>query len=134
RRHRHEVRLAVRRDPNHGQQDRRRHLPSPGRLLVRQRELLHQPNGQDDQVLLRIEVTTRSSLASRRGFCRFLEVIMANNSNKKQSNSTGKRGSVVSTGNVINLLACIAICVSVVVYVVNLIVNAVDGSLGTVGT
>ena len=59
---------------------------------------------------------------------------MANNSNKKQSNSTGKRGSVVSTGNIINLLACIAICVSVVVYVVNLIVNAVDGSLGTVGT
>ena len=59
---------------------------------------------------------------------------MANNSNKKKSNSTGKTGSVVSTGNIINLLACIAICVSVVVYVVNLIVNAVDGSLRTVGT
>ena len=58
---------------------------------------------------------------------------MANNSNKKQSNSTGKRGSVVSTGNIINLLACIAICVSVVVYVINLIVNAVDGQ-STVGT
>ena len=60
---------------------------------------------------------------------------MANNSNKKQSNSTGKRGSVISTGNLINLLACVAICVSVVVYIVNLIVSAVnDGGLGVVGT
>ena len=43
--------------------------------------------------------------------------------NKKKSNNTGKTGSVISTGNLINLLACIAICVSV----------AVDGDMGTVG-
>lgn len=54
---------------------------------------------------------------------------MANNKRP----ATGKKGNVVSTSNIINLLACIAICVSVVVYVVNLILNAVDGSLGTVG-
>ena len=53
--------------------------------------------------------------------------------NKKKSNNTGKTGSVISTGNLINLLACIAICVSVVVYIVNLILSAVDGDMGTVG-
>ena len=53
--------------------------------------------------------------------------------NKKKSNNTGKTGSVISTGNLINLLACIAICVSVVVYIVNLILSAVGGDMGTVG-
>ena len=51
RRYRHEVRLSVRRHPDHGRQDRRRHLSGAGRVLVRQREQLHQPDGPHHQVL-----------------------------------------------------------------------------------
>ncbi len=53
---------------------------------------------------------------------------------KNQRPAAGKKGNILSTGNIINLAACVAICVSVVVFVVNLILNAVNGSLGTVGT
>ena len=42
-----------RRHPDHGRQDRRRHLSGAGRVLVRQRELLHQPDGPHHQVLRR---------------------------------------------------------------------------------
>ena len=39
------LRQPVRRHPDHGHQDRRRHLSGSGRVLVRQREQLHQPDG-----------------------------------------------------------------------------------------
>ena len=52
RHHRQPLRLHLRRHPDHGLQDQRRLLPGPGRLLVRQRELLHQPDGPHHQVLL----------------------------------------------------------------------------------
>ena len=45
------LRLPVRCHPDHGHQDRRRHLSGAGRFLVRQREQLHQPDGPHHQVL-----------------------------------------------------------------------------------
>ena len=53
RRHRHALRLSVRRYPDHGRQDRRRHLSGSGRVLVRQREQLHLSDGPHHQVLRR---------------------------------------------------------------------------------
>ena len=41
----------------YGHEDRRRHLPGPGRVVVRQRKLLHQPDGPHHQVLRRAELS-----------------------------------------------------------------------------
>lgn len=40
---------------------------------------------------------------------------------KKQRPAAGKKGNVLSTDNIVNLAACVAVCVSVVVYIVTLI-------------
>ena len=48
---RHDLRLALRRHPDHGQPAGQRPEPRPGDLLVRQRELLHFSDGPHHQVL-----------------------------------------------------------------------------------
>ena len=50
RRHRHPLRQPVRRHADDGHQARRRYLSGAGRVLVRQREQLHQPDGPHHQV------------------------------------------------------------------------------------
>lgn len=52
---------------------------------------------------------------------------------KKERPAAGKKGNVLSTGNIINLTACVAICVSVVVYIVSLILANV-GAQGEFAT
>ena len=53
RRHRHDLWFSVRRNSDHGYQDRRRYLSGAGCVLVRQREQLHQPDGSYHQVFRR---------------------------------------------------------------------------------
>ena len=48
---RRDPRLYLRRHPDHGPGPRQRPVPRPGHLLVRQRELLHLPDGPHHQVL-----------------------------------------------------------------------------------
>ncbi len=54
--HRHDLRFPVRCNPDHGIQDRRRLIPGSGGFLVRQRELLHQPDGKNNQILRRVSI------------------------------------------------------------------------------
>ena len=51
-----DVRFPVRCNPDHGIQDRRRLIPGSGGFLVRQRELLHQPDGKNNQILRRVSI------------------------------------------------------------------------------
>ena len=61
RRYRYALRLSLRCYSDNGIQDRRRHLSGTGRFLVRQRELLHQPDGSYHQVLRRACVSSAKS-------------------------------------------------------------------------